>query len=229
MIESLVIPMPMPTAEGTMQIGNLLDHMGDESICELLEVGLGMLARARLGEGVRATAQNCVQSIVTSAFRRLKGLQKEDVDKLLEDAKHHEEKIKIISKKLASVGQKEGHPDEKQEKQEKPNEEITEQEEKPTEPQVNTPMFTPYGLPTILELLRVLIALLDPNDQAHTDSMRFSALAILNTALEVGGLGLGNWPELREGVTDEGCKYLFQVCFSRSICRIANHGSAYPS
>lgn len=212
-----------------MQIGNLLDHMGDESICELLEVGLGMLARARLGEGVRATAQNCVQSIVTSAFRRLKGLQKEDVDKLLEDAKHHEEKIKIISKKLASVGQKEGHPDEKQEKQEKPNEEITEQEEKPTEPQVNAPMFTPYGLPTILELLRVLIALLDPNDQAHTDSMRFSALAILNTALEVGGLGLGNWPELREGVTDEGCKYLFQVCFSRSICRIANHGSAYPS
>ncbi|OXG34789.1 Sec7 domain-containing protein [Cryptococcus neoformans Bt120] len=210
-IESLVIPMPMPTTEGTMQIGNLLDHMGDESICELLEVGLGMLARARLGEGVRATAQNCVQSIVTSAFRRLKGLQKEDVDKLLEDAKHHEEKIKISSKKLESVGQKEGHPDEKQEKQEKQNEEITEQEEKPTEPQVNTPMFTPYGLPTILELLRVLIALLDPNDQAHTDSMRFSALAILNTALEVGGLGLGNWPELREGVTDEGCKYLFQL------------------
>lgn len=239
MIESLVIPMPMPTNNGTMQLGNLLDHMGDESVCELLEVGLGMLARARLGEGVRATAQSCVQSIVTSAFRRLKGLQKGDVDKLLEDAKHYEEKIKVIRKKIESVGQKERHSDEKhekqekqetQEQQEKQEKRITEPGEKSTEPQVITPMFTPYGLPTILELLRVLIALLDPNDQAHTDSMRLSALAILNTALEVGGLGLANWPELREGVTDEGCKYLFQVCFSLNpYASSADHGLAYPS
>lgn len=251
MIESLVIPMPMPTTNGTMQLGNLLDHMGDESVCELLEVGLGMLARARLGEGVRATAQSCVQSIVTSAFRRLKGLQKDDVDKLLEDAKHYEEKIKVIRKKIESVGQKERHSDEKQEKQEKQETQeqqekqeeqekqekqeeqekrITEPGEKSTEPQVITPMFTPYGLPTILELLRVLIALLDPNDQAHTDSMRLSALAILNTALEVGGLGLANWPELREGVTDEGCKYLFQACFSLNpYASSADHDLAYPS
>lgn len=245
MIESLVIPMPMPTINGTMQLGNLLDHMGDESVCELLEVGLGMLARARLGEGVRATAQSCVQSIVTSAFRRLKGLQKGDVDKLLEDAKHYEEKIKVIRKKIESVGQKERHSDEeqekqekqenqeeqeKQEKQERQEERITEPGEKSTEPQVITSMFTPYGLPTILELLRVLIALLDPNDQAHTDSMRLSALAILNTALEVGGLGLANWPELREGVTDEGCKYLFQVCFSPNpFASSADHDLAYPS
>lgn len=41
--------------------------------------------------------------------------------------------------------------------------------------------------------------------------MRLSALAILNTALEVGGSSLGKWPELREGVKDEGCRYLFQV------------------
>jgi brefeldin A-resistance guanine nucleotide exchange factor 1 len=70
-------------------------------------------------------------------------------------------------------------------------------------------------LPTVLELLRVLIALLNPSDQAHTDSMRLSALAILNTALEVGGASLGAWPELREGVRDEGCRYLFQVSFTR--------------
>lgn len=63
----------------------------------------------------------------------------------------------------------------------------------------------------MLELLRVLIALLNPSDQAHTDSMRLAALAVLNTALEVGGNSLGTWPELREGVRDEGCRYLFQV------------------
>lgn len=43
--------------------------------------------------------------------------------------------------------------------------------------------------------------------------MRLSALAILNTALEGGGSSLGLWPELREGVRDEGCRYLFQVSF----------------
>jgi brefeldin A-resistance guanine nucleotide exchange factor 1 len=63
-------------------------------------------------------------------------------------------------------------------------------------------------------LLRVLIALLNPSDQAHTDSMRLCALAILNTALEVGGVTLGKWPELREGLRDEGCRYLFQVSFT---------------
>jgi brefeldin A-resistance guanine nucleotide exchange factor 1 len=80
-----------------------------------------------------------------------------------------------------------------------------------TEEDQTPPSFTPHGLPTILELLRVLIALLNPSDQAHTDSMRLSALAILNTALEVGGSTLGKWPELREGLLDEGCRYLFQV------------------
>jgi brefeldin A-resistance guanine nucleotide exchange factor 1 len=78
------------------------------------------------------------------------------------------------------------------------------------------PQFVPYGLPTMLELLRVLIALLNPNDQTHTDSMRMAALAVLNAALEVGGGSIGTWPELREGVRDEGCRYLFQLTRSDS-------------
>jgi hypothetical protein len=69
----------------------MLDQMGDESVCELLEVGLGMLARARLSEGLRNTAQNCVQTIVRAAFRRLKTLTPEDVERLLEAAKKAEE------------------------------------------------------------------------------------------------------------------------------------------
>ena len=58
--------------------------MGDESVCELLEVGLGMLARARLGEGLRNTAQSCVQAIVRAAFTRLKGLTPEGVERLID-------------------------------------------------------------------------------------------------------------------------------------------------
>jgi brefeldin A-resistance guanine nucleotide exchange factor 1 len=61
----------------------MLDQMADESVCELLEVGLGMLARARLGEGLRNAAQNCVQAIVRACFERLKSLTTEDVERLM--------------------------------------------------------------------------------------------------------------------------------------------------
>lgn len=57
----------------------------------------------------------------------------------------------------------------------------------------------------------MLISLLNPNDQSHTDSMRLSALSILNTALEVGGAHIGLWDELVDGLKDEGCRYLFQL------------------
>jgi brefeldin A-resistance guanine nucleotide exchange factor 1 len=72
-------------------------------------------------------------------------------------------------------------------------------------------LFIPYGLPTLLELLRVLISLLNPHDLNHTDSMRLSALGVLNSVLDVGGRQIGKWEELVEGIKDEGCRYLFQV------------------
>jgi brefeldin A-resistance guanine nucleotide exchange factor 1 len=78
------------------------------------------------------------------------------------------------------------------------------------------PPFTPYGLPTLLELLRVLISLLNPQDLTHTDSMRLSALGVLNSALEAGGRHLGDWPELVDGLKDEGCRYLFQLIRSEN-------------
>ena len=202
----------------------MLDQMADESVCELLEVGLGMLARARLGEGLRTAAQSCVQGIVRSCFARLKTLTKDDVDRLLASGK------KIGNSTEPTVNLEPSTPaTEEQEDKEKVTvqEKVQDQVEPPAtadagkkslESQISVveedqapPSFTPHGLPTILELLRVLIALLNPSDQAHTDSMRLCALAILNTALEVGGVTLGKWPELREGLRDEGCRYLFQV------------------
>jgi brefeldin A-resistance guanine nucleotide exchange factor 1 len=234
----------------------MLDHMGDESVCELLEVGLGMLARARLSEGLRSTAQSCVQTIVRAAFKRLKELTPEDVEKLLRAAKDAEaerekkeqeatEKAQIATHAASNEGEEINEGPAGGEKSDGPRSsqdsaKASVRASIDTKASIATvdhgelcslapcnstahatdltpPPFTPYGLPTILELLRVLIALLNPSDQAHTDSMRYAALAVLNTALEVGGNGLGTWPELREGVRDEGCKYLFQVCSCASI------------
>ncbi|KAJ3271417.1 GDP/GTP exchange factor for ARF, partial [Borealophlyctis nickersoniae] len=60
--------------------------------------------------------------------------------------------------------------------------------------QPQTRPFQPYGLPAILEMLRVLTTLIDPRNRNHTDSMhRTVALKLLQTAVEVGGRSLGRW------------------------------------
>ncbi|KAJ3296061.1 GDP/GTP exchange factor for ARF [Rhizoclosmatium sp. JEL0117] len=55
-------------------------------------------------------------------------------------------------------------------------------------------VFAPFGLPAILELIRVLVTLMDPRNRNHTDSThRFVALTLLNVGVEVGGRSLGKW------------------------------------
>lgn len=205
----------------------MLDQMADESVCELLEVGLGMLGKARLGEGLRNAAQSGVQGIVRACFARLKTLTKADVDRLMTSARetgtNNSEptvNVEASTNQNEQAEKKEGPEPTSRASTEnsrkslevaKKSVEIKSPVEEDDEEDQSPPPFTPHGLPTILELLRVLFALLNPADQAHTDSMRISALTILNTALEVGGLTLGEWPELREGLRDEGCRYLFQV------------------
>ena len=228
-IEALAVPLPFPISSPSVHY-SLLDHMADESVCELLEVGLGMLARARLTDGLRNTAQTCVQSITRACFTRLKNLTPEDVDRLISASKAVEEENKVKEKeredkiKAQEAAQAE-NPEESKLESEAAKDAVSAtmvgEKGLDAEPEI-IPSFTPYGLPTILELLRVLIALLDPTDQTHTDSMRSSALAILNTALEVGGSSLAQWPELRERVQDQGCRYLFQLTRSDNPTLLAH-------
>lgn len=89
--------------------------------------------------------------------------------------------------------------------------ELTGNEDTQQEVETAVPETKPYGLPSIREILRVLISLLNPHDQQHTDSMRLMALGLLNVAFEIGGRSIGRFPVLRSLVADELCKYLFQV------------------
>ena len=72
------------------------------------------------------------------------------------------------------------------------------------------------GLPSIIELLRVLVNVLDPNDQQHTDSTRLTALGILNAAFEESGPTVAQFPSLKAIVIDPGCKFLFQLARSEN-------------
>lgn len=71
--------------------------------------------------------------------------------------------------------------------------------------------FFTVGLPSALELLRVVINILDPHDQLHTDSTRLIALRILTVILEVSGPVIPSYPSLSSLILDHGCKYLFQL------------------
>lgn len=70
------------------------------------------------------------------------------------------------------------------------------------------------GLPAVVELLRVLVNILDPNDKLHTDSTRLVSMRILNSALEVCGSRIGDFSSLASLVSDHGCKFLFQLARS---------------
>jgi len=73
------------------------------------------------------------------------------------------------------------------------------------------------GLPSILELLRVLVNVLDPNDQQHTDSTRLVALGVLNTAFEESGTAIAEFPSLKALIVDPGSKFLFQLARSENM------------
>ncbi|CAH7684938.1 hypothetical protein PPACK8108_LOCUS19385 [Phakopsora pachyrhizi] len=74
----------------------------------------------------------------------------------------------------------------------------------------------PFGLPSIKELLRVLVSLLNPYDTQHTDAMRLTSMNILITIFETSGVDVGQFPSLRAIVSDELCKHLFQLARSEN-------------
>lgn len=60
----------------------------------------------------------------------------------------------------------------------------------------------------------MLINVLDPSDQQHTDSTRLTALRILKSALEQSGSAILNFPSLEALIVDPGCKFLFLLARS---------------
>ncbi|ORY06583.1 Sec7-domain-containing protein [Basidiobolus meristosporus CBS 931.73] len=80
----------------------------------------------------------------------------------------------------------------------------------------------PFGLPSIRELMRVLISLLNSQDRQYTDTMRQMALNILNKGFEVAGRTIGRFEVLRAMVSEELCKYLFQLVQTDNVPLLAS-------
>lgn len=78
-------------------------------------------------------------------------------------------------------------------------------------------MIKPYSLPSIRELLRVLVDLLQPHNRQHGDTLRVMALRIIDVALEVAGPSIAKHPSLATLAKDDLCRYLFQLVRSENM------------
>ncbi|KAI0637119.1 Sec7-domain-containing protein [Trametes polyzona] len=198
--------------------GAVGQKLGDIEVCEMLETVLTTSCQMRLSEVLRRSAEGTLHQLVRTVFARLYELDPElEEQKLADngDAEGGEMKMSVSATgppPESPTSTEDGVP---------PTEPAVVPEDSPTqETREEQPPGTPsaprpaYGLPSILELLRVLINILDPNDQAHTDSTRLTALRTLNVGIEVAGTRICAYPSLSALFLDHGCKYLFQLARS---------------
>lgn len=206
--------------------------LGDESICEMMSTGLSMCCQARLSEVLRRSAEMAMVTMCQVVFSRLKSLKVEEVPQTRSRSNTKTtllsgtEELKIEPPMTGSVmgngelerpsSDVEGRPS---------TEPGTESRDPSAVPQTTVPAIAenefenvePYSLPSIKELFRVLIGLLDPHDKTHTDPMRIMALRIIDVALEVAGPSIARQPTLAVFVQDDLCQHLFQLVRSDNM------------
>lgn len=90
---------------------------------------------------------------------------------------------------------------------------LTQSDQNPDE----SAIIKPYSLPSIRELFRVLVDLLQPHNRQHGDTLRVMALRIIDVALEVAGPSIAKHPSLATLAKDDLCRYLFQLVRSENL------------
>jgi brefeldin A-resistance guanine nucleotide exchange factor 1 len=207
--------------------------LGDESVCEMMETGLSMCCQARLSELLRRAAETAMVSMCQVIFRRLKTLEIESPDELdaLDeelDGKDEQDGLRMdpTANGEASTQHKvealqQNDPEKGQEEDENTANPATSTLDLPAtaangEPEAPVEI-KPYSLPSIRELFRVLVDLLDPHDRQHTDTMRVMALRIVDVALEVAGPSIASHPSLANFAKDTLCRHIFQLVRSDNM------------
>ncbi|EXJ84716.1 hypothetical protein A1O3_05386 [Capronia epimyces CBS 606.96] len=202
--------------------------LGDESICEMMSTGLSMCCQARLSEVLRRSAEMAMVTMCQVVFSRLKTLRVEEVPKARSrsNTKTTTDDLKIEPPMTGSVmgnGELErSSVDADGRSTAEDGTQIKVPSSEPTHSTVPTDgeefeNVQPYALPSIKELFRVLIDLLDPHDKTHTDPMRIMALRIIDIALEVSGPWIAGQPALASLVQDDLCRHLFQLVRSDNM------------
>ncbi|KAF2451285.1 hypothetical protein P171DRAFT_375329 [Karstenula rhodostoma CBS 690.94] len=212
----------------SMVSGQAGEVLGDESICEMMETGLSMCCQSRLSELLRRSAEIAMVSMCHVIFKRLKTLEIESPEELqkLDEELDSDDKPDGPKMDPTTNGESEGAPTKVEEPQQPSSSEKGEGDTDSNAPNPDRSTLDlpgtivpeqapveikPYSLPSIRELFRVLVDLLDPHDRLHTDTMRVMALRIVDVALEVAGPSIANHPSLANLAKDTLCRHLFQL------------------
>lgn len=210
------------------------DLLSDESVCEMMETGLSMCCQSRLSELLRRSAEMSMVKMCQVIFERLKHLEIEagdEAEALDEKTKEDMDTVKMdpsgngndaIKSSLAAPPG-DSRPSSSFDKTR--NGPLTsssidngsDMEVAPASEMSDDPPIKPYSLPSIRELFRVLVDLLDPHDRQHADTMRVMALRVIDVALEVAGPSIAKHPSLANLAEDRLCRYLFQLVRSDNM------------
>lgn len=208
--------------------------LSDESVCEMMETGLSMCCQPRLSEVLRRSAEMSMIKMCQVIFERLKKLEVEagDVEALDEQTKGDMDAVKMapsatandavvsslsppaVNEGLVRLSSDQVRPSTSSEDPSVKNASATAAFQDDPAAEIN---IKPYSLPSIRELFRVLVDLLDPQSKAQADSMRVMALRIVDVALEVAGPSIAKHPSLALLAKDRLCRHLFQLVRSDNM------------
>ncbi|CAJ2501896.1 Uu.00g047490.m01.CDS01 [Anthostomella pinea] len=199
--------------------------LSDESVCELMETGLTMCCQSRLSELLRRTAEAAMVRMTQIIFEHLKHLEVEagdDLEALDQQANGDMAVVRMVpstngNNVIASTDAPVDEPRTSSSLENTVNgmeessvTEVSEVEEELLE-------IKPYSLPSMKELFRVLVDLLDPHEKQQGDTMRVMALRIIHVALEVAGPSIARHPALAVVAEDRLCRHLFQLVRSDNM------------
>ncbi|KAG0266994.1 GDP/GTP exchange factor for ARF, partial [Linnemannia exigua] len=217
--------------------------LSDESVCSMIETGLSMCCQLQLSEMLRKSAEHTMTVITQTMFEKLRTIPvsveptegesaeaddsetilvqpasiQDNTDQVNLTINHNPATVETEAEALLSEKSKtDADVQEKSQDNEKDNATLNNDAET-AEALLEVEPPKSYGLPSIRELLRVLISLLNPLDQQHTDRMRLMALSILDVALEAGGRSITRFHALMALVSDDMCKHLFQLARTDNI------------
>jgi brefeldin A-resistance guanine nucleotide exchange factor 1 len=209
------------------------DLLSDESVCEMMETGLSMCCQSRLSELLRRSAEISMVRMCQIIFERLKHLEVEagdDLEALDEKTRDDMDSVKmapsangnnaVASSLAAPPADIRSSASFDRARNVDPSSSVGNGSQVDLVPISETSEdveIKPYSLPSIRELLRVLVDLLDPHDRQHADTMRVMALRIIDVALEVAGPSIAKHPTLAHLAEDRLCRHLFQLVRSDNM------------
>ncbi|KAI1002701.1 Uncharacterized protein K3495_g5501 [Podosphaera aphanis] len=209
------------------------EMLSDENVCEMMETGLSMCCQSRISELLRSSAEMSLVKMTQIIFQRLKHLEIEagsGVEALDEETMQDMNTVKMAPSANGNDAVKSTLGVSTPQRQSISSEKSTtrlidsnfvetydEIEVQPSHEATDELPTKPYSLPSIRELFRVLIDLLDPHDRQHADAMRVMALRIIDVALQVAGPSIASHPSLATLAEDRLCRYLFQLVRSENM------------